>query len=71
MDVTYKAVLEFEMPKETYKLNYAVNGERYYHALIQMGDMVAKRVRHDPSVEMLEVWDECREIAKCAGVELY
>lgn len=71
MDVSYKCVLEFAMPEEKARLGYAMNGERYYHALVEVGDVIARSVRHNPSVEILELWDECREVAKCAGVELY
>lgn len=71
MDVTYRCVLEFKMPEERHNLTSAINGERYYHALIEMGELLREKMEESPGTDMLELWDDCRGIAHKAGVTLF
>lgn len=71
MDVTYRCVLEFKMPEERHNLTSAINGERYYGALIEIGEVLRYKIETSPRTDMLELWEDCREIAHKAGVTLF
>ena len=71
MDVSYKCVLEFKMPEERHRLGYALNGEKYYQLVHEMGDIIADALRGSANTEVIDIWQDCQEAARKSGVVLY
>ena len=65
-----KAVLEFELPEDQERFDYATNGFNYYMALSQMDEWLRSEYKYNGKDEMYPIRQKLNEIINDNNVKI-
>ena len=65
-----KAILEFNLPEDQERFDFANNGFNYYMALVEMDEWLRSEYKYNGKEEMYEVREKLREIISENNVKL-